>query len=153
AWLVELEKGERQLCTDDTVRWQLGGCRAARRIADAAPVLQKWTVALWALELGIPGRQLALPSEHLVRRPPFGKPIGMCQAAAQRAADAYIDVESLRLVTWQAAWRVARELPAAREVSLAAFFACEAGARVALAAQHLHGGIGFDRGYPLYRYF
>src|SRR5262245_6062092 len=46
---AEIEKGERQLCTDDTVRWKVG-CRAARRVADAAPVLQKWTVALCALE-------------------------------------------------------------------------------------------------------
>ena len=38
-------------------------------------------------------------------------------------------------------------------VATAAFWAADAGARVAVAAQHLHGGIGFDRAYPLYRYF
>jgi hypothetical protein len=38
-------------------------------------------------------------------------------------------------------------------VSVAAYWAAEAGARVAAGAQHLHAGIGFDRSYPLYRYF
>jgi alkylation response protein AidB-like acyl-CoA dehydrogenase len=38
-------------------------------------------------------------------------------------------------------------------VASAAYWATESGARVAAAAQHLHGGIGFDRAYPLHRYF
>ena len=36
---------------------------------------------------------------------------------------------------------------------MAKFWAAEGGQRVVHAAQHLHGGIGVDRDYPLYRYF
>ena len=37
--------------------------------------------------------------------------------------------------------------------AVAKFYAAEAGKRVVHAAQHLHGGIGVDREYPLHRYF
>ena len=36
---------------------------------------------------------------------------------------------------------------------MAKHWACEAGQRVVHAAQHLHGGIGVDREYPLHRFF
>src|SRR5438874_2624178 len=53
----------------------------------------------------------------------------------------------------QAAWRLAEGLPAAAEVATAKFWAAEGGQRVVAAAQHLHGGIGVDRDYPLHRYY
>ena len=36
---------------------------------------------------------------------------------------------------------------------MAKYFAAEAGQRVVRAAQHLHGGVGVDRDYPLHRYY
>jgi alkylation response protein AidB-like acyl-CoA dehydrogenase len=47
----------------------------------------------------------------------------------------------------------ARSGPAAREASIAKFWAAEAGSRVAATAQQVHGGIGIDTTYPLFRYF
>jgi alkylation response protein AidB-like acyl-CoA dehydrogenase len=38
-------------------------------------------------------------------------------------------------------------------VAVAKFWAADGGQRVVHAAQHLHGGIGVDRAYPLHRYF
>src|SRR5204862_66999 len=37
--------------------------------------------------------------------------------------------------------------------TVAKFWAAEGGARIAAAAQHLHGGIGVDLDYPIHRYF
>ena len=48
---------------------------------------------------------------------------------------------------------VAQGRPAEREASIAKFWAAEAGARVAATAQQVHGGIGIDISYPLFRYF
>ena len=42
---------------------------------------------------------------------------------------------------------------ARREAGIAKFWAAEAGARVAATAQQVHGGIGIDTTYPLFRYF
>jgi alkylation response protein AidB-like acyl-CoA dehydrogenase len=86
-------------------------------------------------------------------RKQFDQPIAMFQAVAHRAADAYIDVEAIRLTALQACWRLAEGLPASAEVALAKFWAAEAGQRVVAAAQHLHGGVGVDREYPLHRYY
>ena len=72
---------------------------------------------------------------------------------SQRAADAYIDTEAVRLTAWQAAWRLDRGLPAAEQVAIAKFWASEGAQRVVHAAHHLHGGVGVDRDYPLHRYF
>jgi alkylation response protein AidB-like acyl-CoA dehydrogenase len=44
-------------------------------------------------------------------------------------------------------------MPADVQVAVAKVWAAEAGQRVVHAAQHLHGGIGVDRDYPLHRYF
>ena len=83
----------------------------------------------------------------------FGRPIGSFQAVAQRLADAYVDVEAVRLTMWQAAWRLEAGLPAQTEVATAKFWAADAGHRVAHTAVHVHGGVGIDTDHPLHRYF
>ncbi len=116
-------------------------------------VRQRVQIATCVIAGGVAQRQLELISEYTVRRQQFERPIASFQAVAQRAADAYIAVEAIKLTTWQAAWRLSAGLPADKEVALAKYFAAEAGQAVANAAQHLHGGMGVDRGYPLYRYY
>ena len=44
-------------------------------------------------------------------------------------------------------------MPAASQVAIAKFWAGSGGQRVVHTAQHLHGGMGVDRDYPLHRYF
>jgi alkylation response protein AidB-like acyl-CoA dehydrogenase len=83
----------------------------------------------------------------------FGRPIGAFQAVAQRLADAYIDVEAVRLTMWQAAWRLCAGLPADVEVATAKFWAADGGHRVAHTAVHVHGGLGIDVSYRVHRYF
>jgi alkylation response protein AidB-like acyl-CoA dehydrogenase len=94
-----------------------------------------------------------MTAEYTKTREQFERPIATFQAVGQRAADAYIDTEAIRLTAWQAIWRLAEDLPAAAEVAVAKFWAAEGGQRVVHAAQHLHGGMGVDRDYPLFRYF
>ena len=72
---------------------------------------------------------------------------------AQRLADAYIDVEAIRLTMWQAAWRLEHGLPAEPEIATAKFWAADAGHRVAHTAVHVHGGVGIDVSHPVHRYF
>jgi alkylation response protein AidB-like acyl-CoA dehydrogenase len=50
-------------------------------------------------------------------------------------------------------WRLSEGLPATTEVAVAKFWAADGGQRVVHAAQHLHGGMGVDKDYPLHRYF
>ena len=111
------------------------------------------TTALCVLEAGACASALDLTAEYTKTRVQFDKPIATFQAVGQRAADAYVDTEAIRLTAWQAASRLAAGLPAAAEVAVAKYWAAEGGQRVVHAASHLHGGVGVDRDYPLHRYF
>ena len=110
-------------------------------------------VGLCAIQLGVTERALRMAAAYTTEREQFGRPIGSFQAVQQRMADAFIDVEAIRWTTWQAAWLLGQDLPAIREASIAKFWAAEAGARVVATAQQVHGGIGIDTTYPLFRYF
>jgi 3-oxocholest-4-en-26-oyl-CoA dehydrogenase beta subunit len=126
--------------------------------ADAGREVVGWltkraTVGLCALQLGVTEHALELTAAYAQRRQQFGKPIGSFQAVAQRLADGYIDVEGIRLTLWQAAWRMASDLPCETEVATAKFWAADAGHRVAHTAVHIHGGVGVDIDGEVHRYF
>ena len=129
----------------------LGSPRAGAEIVDW--LAARGTVGQCALQLGVLARALELTSEHAKSRVQFGRPIGAFQAVTQRLADAYIDVEAVRLTMWQAAWRLADGLPCETEIATAKFWAADAGHRVAHTAVHIHGGMGIDTDHPLHRYF
>ena len=112
------------------------------------------TVGLCAVQSGVIERALELTAEYAKSRVAFGRPIGSFQAVTQRLADAFVDVEAVRLTMWQAAWLLsAGDSGADVAVATAKFWAAEAGHRVAHTAVHVHGGIGIDVTYPVHRYF
>jgi alkylation response protein AidB-like acyl-CoA dehydrogenase len=104
-------------------------------------------------QVGTCAGALALTAAYVSEREQFSVKLATLQAVSQRAADAYIDTELVRLTAWAAAWRVANDLDADVELAIAKHFTAEAGERVVAAAQHLHGGIGVDLDYPVHRYF
>ncbi len=110
-------------------------------------------VGLSAYQLGVLERALEITAEYARTREQFDRPIGSFQAVAQRLADGYIDIQGLRLTMQQAAWRLSEDLPADVEVATAAFWAAEAGHRMAHTAVHVHGGVGIDKDVPVHRYF
>src|SRR5215472_16329441 len=96
------------------------------------------TVGLCALQSGVIERALELTAEYAKNRVAFGRPIGSFQAVTQRLADAYVDVEAVRLTMWQAAWMLSAGEPGADvAVATAKFWAAEAGHRVAHTAVHV----------------
>jgi hypothetical protein len=123
------------------------GTEIVQWIADRA------TAATCALQLGVSDRALRMTATYAASRVQFDRPIGSFQAVHTRAADAFINVEAMRLTSWLAAWRLSQELPASDAVAVAKYWAAEGGQFVGYAAQHLHGGIGIDVDYPLHRYY
>ena len=90
---------------------------------DGTPIVA-WIVehtlaALCVIQSGLSERSLEMTAEYASTREQFGHPIAGFQAVSQRAADAYIDVEAIRLTAWQAAWRLSESLPARDEVAIA----------------------------------
>lgn len=126
--------------------------------ADADGTVLRWTiehatVATCAVMAGLAAEAIRITGEYTSSRQQFGRPIATFQAVGQRAADAYVDTQAVRLTMLQAAWRLSAGLDARREVAVAKYWAAAGGQRVVHAAQHLHGGVGVDRDYPLHRYF
>jgi alkylation response protein AidB-like acyl-CoA dehydrogenase len=111
------------------------------------------TLGRSAFQLGLLERGLQMTAEYARTREQFDRPIGSFQAVGQRLADGYIDVKGLRLTLTQAAWRVSADLPADIDVASAAFWAADAGHRVAHTIVHVHGGVGVDTDHPVHRYF
>ena len=129
----------------------------ADRVVGAADVAD-WlastrAVGMTAFQFGVLQRALELTAEYARTREQFDRPIGSFQAVSQRLADDYIDIQGLRLTLQQASWRLSEDLPADTEVATAAFWAAEAGHRVAHTTVHVHGGVGIDIDHPVHRYF
>lgn len=153
--VTELETTNREpqaLLTFDDVEVAAGDV-----LTDAGEFLtalrQHLIAALCNVSAGVCEAALERTAKHTSTREQFGKPIATFQAVGQRAADAYIDSELVRLAALQAAWRLSEGWPATEEVAVAKWWAGDGAMRALHACQHLHGGLGVDLDYPLHRYF
>ncbi len=150
---------ERQVATNGEIVGRVTlSAVAGERLGDDGRQMLEWllaraVVALAALQLGNAEQALRTTAAYTSNRKQFDRPIASFQAVAQRAADAYIDLEAVRVSMWQAAYRIATGQPASEAAAVAKYWAAEAGHRIVYAAQHLHGGIGFDLEYPLHRHY
>ncbi|WP_373083117.1 acyl-CoA dehydrogenase family protein [Zhongshania sp.] len=113
---------------------------------------ERTSAALCAHQLGASDKAMRMTASYTAERKQFGVLISTFQAVGHRAANCFIDVECLRLNTYQAVSRLDGGLDATNEVHIAKIWAGDVGHRVSYAAQHLHGGTGIDRDYPLWRY-
>ena len=149
----ETTSGEPQfrIALEDAAAEALGDPRSGDAITTW--IAERATAGVCALQLGVSERALEITAGYVRERKQFERPIGSFQAVHQRAADAFIQLEAMRLTTWQAAWRLEQGEPAADAVAVAKFWAAEGGQFVGYAAQHLHGGIGVDIDYPIARYY
>lgn len=104
-------------------------------------------------QLGTAQGALAMAADHVRSREQFGRPIGTFQAVSHAVADAYIDVQGVRLTTWRAVWLLARGVIDPEAAAIAAWWAADAPVRVLETAMQVHGGVSVDLDYPLHRYF
>jgi alkylation response protein AidB-like acyl-CoA dehydrogenase len=114
--------------------------------------LQQSRAAICAMTVGLTDRMMRMTAQYTSQREQFGRPIATFQAVAHRAADCYIDIECLRLVTQQAVALLQQGGDAREAVQVAKIWCGDVAHRLSQSAQHLHGGIGVDRDYPLFRY-
>ena len=128
-------------------------CDSERAHVLIRETLDQAYLAQCAYDLGLCESALELTARYAAERQQFGRPIGTFQAVTQRIADMHIAVETIRLTLWRAAWLAERGEPARHAIAVARSTAAQAAHQVLCAAQHIHGGMGFSREYPLHRYF
>jgi alkylation response protein AidB-like acyl-CoA dehydrogenase len=167
-FLVDPQAAGINLARQDTMNWErqfrmelsnvmVGQDTLLGSISQGAEILN-WIVdrtvtGLCAIAAGACQEAVRLTAEYASNRKQFDKPIAMFQAVGQRMADAYIDNEAVSLTMWQAASRLAADMPSPKEIATAKYWAAEGGSRIAHAALHIHGGISIDIDYPIHRYF
>jgi len=115
-------------------------------------IAERVTAAICAHQLGASDCAMRMAASYTSEREQFGVPVATFQAVGHRMADCYIDIECLRLTTYQAVSLLDSDVEATTEVQIAKIWAGDTGHRVSYAAQHVHGGAGIDRDYPLWRY-
>jgi len=115
--------------------------------------LQRATVAKCAEMLGGAQRVLEMVVDYAKDRQQFGRAIGSFQAIQHHAANMAIDVDGMRLTTYETAWMLSEGLSCAKEVAMAKVWASDAYKRIALLGVKIHGGVGYMQDHDITIYF
>lgn len=109
-------------------------------------------VALAAMAVGVMRGATEYAIQYAKEREQFGAPIATKQAIAFMLADCAIEVDSTRLMVWEAAWQLDQGADAVKESYLAKQYADKAAVMVTDAGVQTLGGYGYIREYPAERW-
>ena len=89
---------------------------------------------------------------YVKQRIQFDVPIGVFQAIQHHCVNMLVDVESSRVIAYEAAWKMSNGLPYSREAAMAKAWVSDAYQRVVALGTQSHGGVSImeDHDLPLY---
>jgi len=124
--------------------------RAALLEGDFAPVLAAMRVTNAALAVGVARAALEYSRDYAKDRDAFGVKIAQKQAIAFMLAEMATEIEAIRLLTWQAAWKLdSGASDATQDAYLAATGAADMVMMVTDRAVQVLGGHGYIRDHPV----
>jgi alkylation response protein AidB-like acyl-CoA dehydrogenase len=115
-------------------------------------VMDRAAVARSAETLGSMRAALDMSVAYANDRVQFGRPIGSYQAVQHFLADIWVDIIGTRTLIMKAAWKLATDQPADREVGMAKARAGEAGRKATFVGHRIFGAIGFTMEHDLHLY-
>ncbi|NDJ85048.1 MAG: acyl-CoA dehydrogenase [Chloroflexi bacterium] len=122
---------------------------------DFQRLIDHMNIGVAAVGTGVMRASYEYAIEYAKDRVQFGQPIATKQAIAFMLAECAIEVDSTRLLAWEAAWHIDEGKPAA-EITKAAYLAREyankASLQVTDSGVQVLGGHGFIREHPVERY-
>jgi alkylation response protein AidB-like acyl-CoA dehydrogenase len=113
--------------------------------ADLQPLLDASRVASAAAAVGVGRAAFDYAREYAKERKAFGVAIAQKQAIAFMLSNMAIEIDSMRLLVWEAAWRLDKGSPATREAVLARQYAADQVLKIADNALQVLGGHGYIR--------
>jgi acyl-CoA dehydrogenase len=119
---------------------------------DLQPLLDASRIASAALATGVARAAFDYARDYAKDRKAFGIAIAQKQAIAFKLADMATEVDAMRLLTWEAAWRLDTGKPATREAYLARQYAADRALKIADDAVQVLGGHGYIREHPVERH-
>ena len=121
------------------------GDRLGGEGADLVPLIDAGRVASAALAVGVARAAFDYARDYAKDRRAFGAAIAQKQAIAFKLADMAIEVDAMRLLAWEAAWRIDKDMPATRESVLARQYASDNALKITDNAVQVLGGHGYIR--------
>jgi acyl-CoA dehydrogenase len=119
---------------------------------DGFALAQRWfglnRLKIAATSIGVAAESVRLATEWVQQRSTFGALLSSRQAVQFAIADAIVQIEAARLLTWKAAWEVDRGAPARTLVSAAKVYASETAFKVVDSMMQLFGGMGMTLEMP-----
>jgi alkylation response protein AidB-like acyl-CoA dehydrogenase len=110
-------------------------------------------IGIAAQALGIAQASVEAAVKYANEREQFDKKIGEFDAIRHMLADSAVELDTARLLVYQAAWLRDQDRPHVKEASLAKWHASEAATRCANLAIQVHGGYGYMSEYHVERYW
>src|SRR5437899_12807538 len=138
----------------DTHPLTLEGVRvpAAARLggegANLQPLVDASRIAVAALAVGVARAAFDYARDYAKERRAFGVAIAQKQAIAFKLADMAIEIDSMRLLTWEAAWKLDSGRPATREAVLVKQYASQSAFHITDNAVHVLVAPGNNRAIP-----
>lgn len=115
--------------------------------------LNRGRIGIAAQALGIAEGALDLATAYAKEREQFGKPIAHNQGISFKLADMGTQVEAAKLLVYQAADLVERNISCGKEASMAKMYASNTAMKNAIEAVQIYGGYGYTEDYPAERLF
>jgi alkylation response protein AidB-like acyl-CoA dehydrogenase len=110
------------------------------------------TIAQCAEMNGGAQKVIEMTVEYAKERATFGRSLGSYQAIQHLCSDMLVALESSRVLTYEAAWKISRGLSYDLEVSMAKYLANECYTRVVSTGTQIQGGVSIivEHDMPLY---
>ncbi len=115
--------------------------------------LEQAAVAKCAEMVGGAQQVLEMTVAYAKERVQFDRAIGSFQAIQHYCANMATDVDGMRFITYEAAWKISEGLPVAMEAAMAKAWASDAYRRITALGHQIHGGIGFTKDHDMQLYF
>jgi alkylation response protein AidB-like acyl-CoA dehydrogenase len=134
-----------------TTRLTFDSCKVSRENlleggdASVGRLANLWRVAIASMAVGVARAAYDYAREYAKDRRAFGQAIAQKQAIAFMLAEMAMEVDAMRLLTWEAAWRLDRNEDATREASLAKRYAADMALKITDNALQVLGGHGYIR--------
>jgi len=112
-------------------------------------MLEATRPAIAAGALGIARAAFEYARDYAKDRRAFGVAIAQKQAIAFKLANMAIEIDSMRLLTWEAAWKIDSGQPATREAALLKHYVTQSALSVTDDAVQVLGGHGYIRDHPV----
>jgi acyl-CoA dehydrogenase len=112
---------------------------------DYLGLLSRSRLALAAMAIGMAKRAAEHSRDYAKERIAFGDPIGSRQAIAFMIAEMFMEVDAMRMLVWEAAWKCDRGEEFAKDAALAKNYAADKCMKVCDGAVQVMGGHGYVR--------